>query len=278
MGQFFEEIPENILSWVLTQKIFWVSTAPLAGNGHVNVSPKGGDCFFRVPDKRTFLYHDMTGSGSETISHLLEPGNGRITIMFNAFDGPPRIVRFWGKGRVLEYGSPDFNHIIERENITPEPGTRSIILVDIHQVGSSCGYQVPFFNFVKNRDVLENHFKKKRERYEQGNEKESMDRYWALKNAWSIDGLPGMQRGLVAGRQFSIEPIQKMVGPLAPKNGGSATRAELHASYLVIAFLITLIAILAATHPVFEFFPAQKRMQELMTQITYAPGSPSASA
>ncbi|KAI1178964.1 pyridoxamine phosphate oxidase family protein [Nemania sp. FL0916] len=277
MGAFFEEIPENVMDWIVKQKVFWVSTAPLSKNGHVNVSPKGGDCF-GVPNRRSFWYMDMTGSGNETISHLLEPGNGRITILFNAFEGPPRILRLWGKGRVLENGTPEFDSMVAAHNIITMPGTRSVIVVDIHQVGTSCGFQVPFFAFVDHRRVLEEHFRKKADRYERGNEKESMDRYWALKNAWSMDGLPGMQRAMRAGKEFSIEPAKKMVGKFAPKNGGSGKGSvELHVAYVVIALLAALLAILAATHPAFEYFPAQRRMQGLLSQVTARPnGFPSA--
>ena len=97
MGVFYETIPSRLQNWCRDQKVFWVATAPLSGNGHVNVSPKGGQ-YFGIPDESTFWYMDLTGSGNETISHLHERGNGRITIMFNAFEGPPQIVRFWGKG------------------------------------------------------------------------------------------------------------------------------------------------------------------------------------
>lgn len=97
MGAFYEEIPESLIKWILEQKVFWVASAPLSPNGHVNVSPKGGP-YFGVLDPKTFYYLDLTGSGNETISHQLEPGNGRITIMLNAFDGPPKIVRLWGHG------------------------------------------------------------------------------------------------------------------------------------------------------------------------------------
>lgn len=101
MGVFYQVIPPSLQEWIPRQKVFWVATAPLAGGGHVNVSPKGAandhDTFGLLDDK-TFWYLDMTGSGSETISHLHEPGNGRITVMFNAFEGAPKIVRLWGKG------------------------------------------------------------------------------------------------------------------------------------------------------------------------------------
>lgn len=97
MGVFYETIPENLIEWIRKQHVFWVATAPLSGKGHINVSPKGGE-YFGVLDEKTFWYHDLTGSGSETISHLYEPGNGRITIQLCAFEGGPKIVRLWGYG------------------------------------------------------------------------------------------------------------------------------------------------------------------------------------
>jgi len=97
MAIYYEVIPNSLQNWVLTQQCFWVATAPLSGQGNVNVSPKGG-AYFGLIDEKTFWYQDLSGSGVETIAHLHEPGNGRITIMFNAFDGPPKIIRFWGKG------------------------------------------------------------------------------------------------------------------------------------------------------------------------------------
>ncbi|KAI1506015.1 hypothetical protein F5X99DRAFT_366868 [Biscogniauxia marginata] len=278
MGAYYETIPESLIKWALAQKIFWVSTAPLSGNGHVNVSPKGGP-YFGVPDNKTFWYIDLTGSGNETISHLLEPGNGRITIMFNAFEGPPRILRFWGKGRVLENGTPEFDEIVARENIDCIPGTRSVIMVDIHQVGSSCGFSVPLYDFKEFRTTLNDFFARKEEKFLQGKEDESMDRYWAFKNAWSMDGLPGMPRGLEAAKKYSVEPVKKMVGPLAPKNGGAGagTKTELHISYIVIAFLTLLVALLAATHPVFQYSSAQQGIQDILLQVRAMPGgSPSA--
>ena len=97
MGVFYETIPPSLRDWLLQQHVFWVATSALSSNGHVNVSPKGGKCF-GIPDRTTFWFMDMSGSGSETISHLHEPHNGRITISFCAFEGAPKIVRLWGKG------------------------------------------------------------------------------------------------------------------------------------------------------------------------------------
>jgi len=215
MGVFYEKIPNSLIEWIKQQKVFWVATAPLSGSGHVNVSPKGGQ-YFGVIDEKTFWYHDLTGSGNETISHLLEPKNGRITIQLCAFDGPPKIVRLWGKGRVLENGTPAFNDFISTHSVKTLPGTRSIVIIDVHQVGSSCGFSVPYYDFKDYRPILNDHFAKKERRYNEGKEEESMDRYWAYKNAWSMDGLPGMQRAVVAGKKHSVAPIKKMVGPLAP--------------------------------------------------------------
>jgi hypothetical protein len=236
MGVFYEVIPKSLHEWILNQKVFWVATAPLSNTGHVNVSPKGGP-YFGLADEKTFWYHDLTGSGNETISHLHEPGNGRITIMFNAFEGAPKIIRLWGKGRVLEAGTPEFDNFVKQHSIKTQFETRSIIIVDIHQVGSSCGFSVPFYEFKDYRFVLNDYFANKAKKFNQGNEKESMDRYWAYKNAWSIDNLPGMKRALDAGQREKVAPIKKLVGPLASRDYqgqqglGHSTRALLFAAF-----------------------------------------------
>ena len=155
---------------------FWVGSAPLTGDGHVNISPKGGP-YFGIPDDHTFWYLDLTGSGNETIAHIYEPCNGRVTIMFNAFDGPPEIVRFWGKGRVLEFGTQAFQEWVKTYNIEVLPGTRSIIVVDIHQVGSSCGFSVPFYEFKEHREILNNHWKKREKELEKGKTEYAMPKY-----------------------------------------------------------------------------------------------------
>jgi len=138
--------------------------------------------------------------------------------MFSAFEGPPKIVRLWGKGRVLEIGTREFQRFVDEQNVDIMPGSRSIIVVDVHQVGGSCGFSVPYFDFKDFRPILNDFFEKKQKKYKEGNERESMDQYWAFKNAWSMDGLPAMKRGLIAGKRDGVEPIKKMVGSSAPKS------------------------------------------------------------
>jgi hypothetical protein len=173
MGAYFESIPQSLIQWILEQKLFWVATAPLSQIGHVNVSPKGGS-YFGIVDEKTFWYMDMTGSGNETISHLYE--NGRITVLFNAFEGPPRILRLFGRGRVLEYESNEFNEFVKAHDVETIPGSRSVIVVDIHQVGTSCGFSVPFYDFKAFRPTLNEFFERKEKRFLAGKEEESMPR------------------------------------------------------------------------------------------------------
>ena len=175
MGQFFEIIPEYLMAWILDQKMFWVATAPLSGSGHVNVSPKGG-LYFGLLNHKTFWYMDLTGSGNETISHLYEPGNGRITVMFSAFDGSPRIVRLFGHGTVLERGTQPFQAFVKKHDVQTIPSSRSIVIVDVHQAASSCGYSVPYYEFKNFRSTLNEFFSKKADRFQQGKLDESIER------------------------------------------------------------------------------------------------------
>lgn len=178
MGQFFETIPEHLMTWILNQKMFWVATAPLSASGHVNVSPKGGP-YFGLLDNKTFWYMDLSGSGNETISHLYEPGNGRITVMFSAFEGSPRIVRLFGHGSVLERGTAEFDRFVKKHDVQVIPSSRSIIIVHLHQAASSCGYSVPFYEFKGFRSTLNEFFSRKAERFEKGKADESIERFVA---------------------------------------------------------------------------------------------------
>lgn len=248
MGAFFETIPESTRTWLLQQKAFWIASAPLSADGHVNVSPKGGE-YFGIVDEKTFWYMDLTGSGIETTSHLHEPGNGRITVMFNAFDGPPKIVRLWGKGTVLEYGTTAFNSFIADHTIKTIPGTRSIIRVDIHQVGTSCGFSMPKYDFREFRPTLNEFFEKRVAAEEAGDRKNGIEVYWAFKSQYSIDGLPGMKRAVQTAIEENVKPIKKMVGPAAPtKPRVFATPNGLQPLVVfMIAFICFLLGRLSAT-------------------------------
>jgi hypothetical protein len=175
MGTFYETIPKSMIEWILQQKVFWIASAPLSALGHVNVSPKGGQ-YFGIVDPTTFWYIDLTGSGVETLSHLQEPGNGRITVLFNAFEGPPKIVRLWGKGEVLEYGTKKFQEFVKEHNVKTIDGTRAVVVVHIHQVGSSCGFSMPVFDFKDFRPTLNAFFEKRVASEKAGKKEDGIER------------------------------------------------------------------------------------------------------
>ena len=179
MGSVLAEIDESLTHWLVAQPVFFVGTAPLAADGHVNVSPKGLAGSFAVLDEHTVAYLDLTGSGIETVAHLRE--NGRIVLMFCAFAGRPRIVRLHGRGRVVLPGDEAFTDLAA---YFPEHlGTRSVIVVDVARVSDSCGYGVPTMTFEADRPVLPlDHAKRGAD---------GLARYRAEKNGRSIDGLPG---------------------------------------------------------------------------------------
>lgn len=179
MGKIFDGIDEALASWIRAQPMWFVATAPLAADGHVNVSPRGHDSF-SILGPRCVGWVDFTGSGVETIAHLRE--NGRVCVMFAAFDRRPRIVRLHGRGTVALPGNPAYDQIVAQH---PEhPGTRGVIVVDVERISDSCGYGVPQMNLVGERDLLRLTAEKKG--------RDGMDAYRASKNTTSIDGLPGL--------------------------------------------------------------------------------------
>ncbi len=180
MSKEYPEIDERMRDWISRQHIFFVATAPLSDDGLVNCSPKGLDSL-RVLDARTIAYVDVGGSGVETVAHIRE--NGRITLMMCAFDGPPNIVRFYGRGRSVEPGDTDFDELLSR--FPPVPSVRNIIVIDIERIRDSCGYGVPNYAFKKDRNSLDNYFR--------GKTDEDLRDYRMRKNRTSLDGLPGLK-------------------------------------------------------------------------------------
>src|SRR6185436_11340043 len=148
MGKLYEHITDRLEAFINRQHIYFVATAPLEESGHVNVSPKGQDTF-AILDRHTVAYQDFSGSGAETIAHLKQ--NGRITIMFCAFEGPPFVLRLYGEGEVLEPSNPNFNALNKRFAL--DLGVRSIIRIDLTRIQDSCGFGVPLYDFVKPRDT-----------------------------------------------------------------------------------------------------------------------------
>ena len=191
MAKVFDQIGDGMRAFIEAQPVFFVATAPNGPGGHVNVSPKGGRGLFRVSGPLGFAYVDLVGSGVETIAHLRE--NGRITVMFAAFEGPPKIVRLHGSGRVLD---ADEDRLAGFDVSAEQRGSvRSVIEVDVERVSDSCGFVVPRMDYVGERDQLyrwsDNRVRK------QGSG--AMRDYMADKNAESLDGLPGLGEPTRAG-------------------------------------------------------------------------------
>jgi hypothetical protein len=146
MATLFDAITDHHRGWIARQPMFFVGTAPLAADGHVNVSPKGPIGSFKVIDDQTVAYLDVNGSGIETIGHLRE--NGRIVIMFCAFDGPPRILRLHGRGEVVFADDPRFDALAAGlDNLSIDEAKRAVIRVDVTRVADSCGYGVPLMAY-----------------------------------------------------------------------------------------------------------------------------------
>ncbi|HLM30104.1 MAG TPA: pyridoxamine 5'-phosphate oxidase family protein [Solirubrobacterales bacterium] len=189
MGKVFERIDEHQRDWIARQALFFVGTAPLDADGHVNVSPKGPIGSLRVLDDRTVAYLDIVGSGAETIAHLRE--NGRIVVMLCAFQGPPRILRLHGHGEVLTPGDPPFAELLERcafDEPATEEARRSIVVVHVTRIADSCGYGVPLMSYEGERE----HARKWAEKKVRVGGPEALLDYQRAKNSVSLDGLPAV--------------------------------------------------------------------------------------
>jgi hypothetical protein len=190
MAKTFDEIGEHLRDWISRQSMFFVATAPLSGEGHVNVSPKGPIGSLRILGPRRVAYLDIGGSGAETIAHVRE--NGRIVVMLCAFEGPPRIVRLHGRGRVALKGEERYEELLAEagfEDASVPEARRSIIEVDVTRISDSCGYGVPLMSF---EGLREHHAKVSAKRVRTLGGEEGYDEYRREKNARSLDDLPAL--------------------------------------------------------------------------------------
>jgi hypothetical protein len=189
MGQVYDVINEQLERWIENQAVFFVGTAPLDAEGHVNVSPKGPIDSLRVIGPTKVAYLDVVGSGAETIAHLRE--NGRIVIMLCAFSGPPRILRLHGRGDVVLAGEERFDELVElcrfAEPEAPE-ARRAVVVVEVERIADSCGYGVPLMSYEGSRPHADLWAAKK---LRVGGPDALLD-YQREKNSRSIDDLPAV--------------------------------------------------------------------------------------
>ncbi len=180
MGTIHPEIDSALGTFIRAQKMFFVASAPSGPDGHVNLSPKGLDAF-RILAPDTVAWSDYTGSGAETIAHLRQ--NGRIVIMFCAFEGPPRILRLHGIGEAIEPQDAAFR---ELRPLFPEaPPLRAVIRVAVRRIADSCGFGVPLYRYEGQRSLMPE--------WAQRKGPAGLAEYQRNKNRTSLDGLPALR-------------------------------------------------------------------------------------
>lgn len=184
MGKVYEGITPRLRAFIEEQKVFFVASAPLSGDGHVNLSPKGREGTLVVLGEDALAYLDFGGSHAETIAHLRE--NGRITLMWCAFTGPPKVLRVHGRGAAIFRDDPRWPDLIGHFTAADGPAARAIILVEAVMVSDSCGFAVPFMDYREEREQHAQYFGRKSD--------DEFAAYCASKphNGASIDGLPGL--------------------------------------------------------------------------------------
>jgi hypothetical protein len=188
MGTVLPEITDAVSAWFAKQHLFFVATAPSGEDGHVNLSPKGARESFAVLGPHEVAYVDLYGSGVETVAHLKQ--NGRVVLMFCAFEGPPKIVRLHGRGEVVEQADPRFGRLFAHFTIPDHvmPTVRSVIRIDVERIADSCGFVVPEMTYVRDREQL---FKGAATLIRKQGPDAIRD-YCDVNNARSIDGLPAL--------------------------------------------------------------------------------------
>ncbi|UJW30036.1 pyridoxamine 5'-phosphate oxidase family protein [Saccharothrix sp. AJ9571] len=184
MGKTYERIDDRLRAFIDAQPVFFVASAPLSGDGHVNLSPKGRAGTLAVLDEHTVAYLDFGGSHAETIAHLRE--NGRITLMWCAFTGPPKVLRVHGRGEPVFRDDPRWTDLVPRFGDADGPALRAVILVHAELISDSCGFAVPFMDYREERTQHAQYFGRKSDA--------QFAAYCERKdtNVTSIDGLPAL--------------------------------------------------------------------------------------
>mmetsp|Transcript_68417 Transcript_68417/g.164239 ORF Transcript_68417/g.164239 Transcript_68417/m.164239 type:complete len:273 (-) Transcript_68417:205-1023(-) len=201
MGKLHKQLTKDFIEFMAAQKVFFIATAPSDVDHYVNVSPRSPGTSVGVIDPVTVALADLSGSGAETASHLLQ--NGRMTIMFvNLEAGAPRILRLYGKAQIKLPNEVDEKllDLFPRSLTTENPGWRAIYVLSVERITSSCGYSMPIMQFESYRTILDEHSKKT-----------DMDNYRRLKNSFNINGLPSIS-WLKGGEYASVKPSLEQEG------------------------------------------------------------------
>jgi hypothetical protein len=184
MGKVYDRIDSRLRSFIEEQPVFFVATAPLSADGHLNLSPKGRAGSLAVLGDHTVAYLDFGGSHAETVAHLRE--NGRITMMWCAFTGPPKVLRIHGRGEPVFRDDPQWAELIPHFAGADGPGVRAVIVVTADRISDSCGFAVPLMDYRAERTLHAEHFGRKTDK--------EFAEYCRAKehNGTSIDGLPAL--------------------------------------------------------------------------------------
>lgn len=175
MADFFDALNDKLTEFIRAQKVFFVGTA--AADSRINVSPKGLDSL-RVLGPTRIVWLNLTGSGNETAAHVLD--NGRMTLMFCAFDGSPLILRVYGRARAVHPRDAEWAELAAQ--FDDLPGARQFFDMTVESAQTSCGWGVPLYEYQSQRETLV--------RFSRQFGQEKFEEHWRTKNAESIDGLP----------------------------------------------------------------------------------------
>ncbi len=181
MAKVYDELDDRLCRFIAEQKLFFVGSAPRDDQGLVNVSPKGMDAL-RILDSTTVAYLDFTGSGIESVAHVKE--NGRLVIMFCSFDKSPMILRLHGRATVTERHDPQWQEL--QSHFPPSRMARCIIKMSVTRIADSCGWGVPMYDYVGERDQYR--------KYSDQIDDAGLRQAQLESNLKSINGLPGLEK------------------------------------------------------------------------------------